>query len=123
MKTAQEARTVLHSFLTETAMFKDTPNRALMWELFNYDVADHIATYTVPQYGDAPDDNATSFTEADIKANLSRYVARIGTGARGEEEAIRDLFKIADYACILWSKKMGLEEELAQIKKEQNENV
>lgn len=32
---------------------------------------------------------------------IKAYIARIGTGARGREEAIRDCLKIAHYACYL----------------------
>lgn len=79
-------------------------NRAKEWEGFSGEVTDHIENYTVPQYGDAPDDMVETFTPADIKANLLRYVGRIGYNARGPEEAKRDALKIAHYACLLAGK-------------------
>jgi len=39
-----------------------------------------------------------------IKDQLVRYVARIEVGIRGDEEAKRDAFKIAHYACYLFKK-------------------
>lgn len=77
-------------------------NRAKQWEEFAAEVFDHIENYTVPQYGDAPGDMVETFTPADIKMNLARYVSRIGSNARGPEEAKRDALKIAHYAWGCW---------------------
>jgi len=74
------------------------------WMGFAVDIGIHIDKYCVPQYGDYPDKMIEGFTPRDIQAQLERYVKRIGTGARGKEEAVRDCFKIAHYACILHSK-------------------
>lgn len=76
-------------------------NRAQEWDGFAGAVHDHIEGYTVPQYGDAPSDPVSAYTVADIKRQLERYVSRIGTGARGRAETMRDAFKIAHYACLL----------------------
>jgi hypothetical protein len=48
-----------------------------------------------------PNDMASDFSVEDIKVQLGRYIRRIGNGARGERESLRDALKIAHYACIL----------------------
>jgi hypothetical protein len=73
------------------------------WVEFSKKVFNHIEEYTIPQYGDYPD-LTTDFTIQDIKAQLVRYVGRVGSGVRGEKEALRDCKKIAHYACVLYSK-------------------
>jgi len=78
-----------------------TTNRGLQWERFADQVLNHVETYTVGQYGDHPNDQATDFTVSEMQMNLKRYVNRIGTGQRGEEEQVRDCLKIAHYACLL----------------------
>lgn len=80
------------------------PLRNMEWSQFSNTVADHIMNYTVPQYGDKPNDQLESFTPSDIKIQLIRYINRIGSNSRGETEAIRDCLKIAHYACVLHSK-------------------
>ena len=82
-------------------------NRGQQWNEFAADVLSHIENYTVPQYGDYPDDQAEQFTIQDIKAQLQRYINRIGRNARGISEEIRDCHKIAHYACMLKSKLQG----------------
>lgn len=80
------------------------------WESFSSKVFYHIRKYTVPQYGDMnledprKGDQIQSASLDDIKMNLLRYVNRLNSNARGKEEAIRDLYKIAHYACILYGK-------------------
>ena len=80
------------------------------WKYFSSRVLNHIEKYTVPQYGDMnlenPEkgDQMQSASLDDVKMNLLRYVNRLNSNARGYEEAIRDLYKIAHYACILYGK-------------------
>jgi len=76
-------------------------NRGNQWVEFSKEVLCHIDDYTVPQYGDMPDDQVEEFTLADFKTNLKKYMNRIGSNARGNDEAVRDAFKIAHYACIM----------------------
>ena len=85
--------------------------RADQWKTFALRVVDHIEKYTVPQYGDYPDDQASSFTEEEIISQFKRYVNRLSSNARGEIEAKRDLFKIAHYAALLYFKRYGDEHE------------
>lgn len=88
-------------------MSKPQSNRGKEWSAFSDIVAQHIEVYTVPQYGDAPDDQASGFSEQDIAANIRRYVNRLETGARGPEEAQRDLLKISHYCSMLYFKRAG----------------
>lgn len=76
-------------------------NRGNQWLNFAEEVLDHIDNYTVPQYGDMPDDQVEEFTLDDFRVNLKRYTNRIGSNAGGLEEAIRDCHKIAHYACVM----------------------
>lgn len=81
--------------------------RGREWAIFAHHVLRHVDHYTVHQYGDGPDDNVETWTEADIKRALERYIRRMGQNARGDVEAERDLLKIAHYAGIAWSKRQA----------------
>ena len=74
--------------------------RGTQWTAFSRRTLEHIEEYTVPQYGDLPNDQASQFTLSEIQMNLKRYINRMGSGARGPEETLRDTFKIAHYACL-----------------------
>ena len=78
--------------------------RAQEWMHFALQVLDHIENYTVPQYGDYPNDQLTEFAVQDIKAQLVRYINRIGSNARGKEEALRDMLKVSHYASAAYHK-------------------
>ena len=82
--------------------------RGKEWGEFSKLTLEHIEKYTVPQYGDIPDDQASNFTEHDIAVNILRYVNRIERGRRGEMEAHRDLLKIAHYCAILYFKRQNI---------------
>lgn len=84
---------------------KEISNRAQEWRHFSARVENHIETYAVPQYGDWPNDPLSEFTESDIKWQIRRYVSRMDTGARGDVESMRDLLKLAHYACLLYNKR------------------
>ena len=91
--------------LVAALMAKPLSMRGKEWDAFAKNVEEHIETYTVPQYGDAPDDQASQFTEHDMAANIKRYVNRLESNARGPEEAQRDLLKIAHYCAMLYFKR------------------
>lgn len=80
-------------------------NRLEEWRNFSAQVENHIENYTVPQYGDLPDDPLSAFTEADILTQMGRYLSRAQTNARGFEESQRDLLKIVHYAGVLYTKR------------------
>ncbi|HUW33213.1 MAG TPA: hypothetical protein VM223_16515 [Planctomycetota bacterium] len=81
-----------------------TTHRGREWEVFSECVFEHIAGYTVPQYGDAPDDQATDFTFEDCIKHIQRYATRAGKVHSARQVA--DLMKIAHCACIAWAKLM-----------------
>lgn len=72
--------------------------RGQEWLDFALLVLDHIEDYTVPQYGDKGADRAKSYTLETIAEHIGRYKDRIGSNARGDTEAKRDMIKIAHYA-------------------------
>jgi len=84
-----------------------TSNRIIEWDWFEGLVRKHIREYTVPQYGDYPNDQMTTASKEDIIHNMKRYINRALTNAR-PEEAERDIIKIAHYCAILLSKMRGV---------------
>lgn len=70
------------------------------WLKFSDAVLEHIENYTVPQYGDKGNDRASDYTTEVIADHIGRYKDRMGSNARGEVEAKRDLVKIAHYASL-----------------------
>ena len=67
------------------------------------EVIEHIETYTVPQYGDYPNDQVEEWTPELCIAQISKYSARFGKNSREGQELL-DLIKIAHYAQIAYSK-------------------
>ena len=67
------------------------------WREFAEAVERHVQDYTVPQYGDWPDDQMTGFSEADMLQNIRRYENRRGKSARGKGDELLDCLKIAHY--------------------------
>ncbi len=82
-------------------------NRGEEWVTFAGRVLEHVEQYTVPQYGDYPDDQMTHSSIEDIRHDMTRYANRMTSNARGQEEALRDMMKMAHYACIAYSKIKG----------------
>ena len=79
-------------------------NRGLDWLDFTCDVLTHIEEYTVPQYGDSPDDQVQTWTAEQCLDSMRRYLARFGRNARGLVETFRDMLKVAHYACLVYNK-------------------
>jgi hypothetical protein len=79
-------------------------NRRSEWNAFAYQVGNHIDEYTVPQYGDMPEDQLTEYSVTDCITQIKKYCNRIATNARGREETKRDMLKVAHYACVAYSK-------------------
>lgn len=73
------------------------------WDQFSAIVRDHIQNYAEVQYGTFPDKTIAKYTPVKIQAKLEPYVDRIGKGARGEDEALRDALKIGHFACYLYA--------------------
>lgn len=78
--------------------------RAFEWAVFSLSVFDHIESYTVPQYGDAPDDQVEDWDAGACIRQIGKYTARFKNNARGQAELQRDMYKIAHYACLAASK-------------------
>lgn len=77
--------------------------RADMWDHFARKVHNHVEDYTVPQYGDAPDDLLSTFTPDQCMAQVKKYAARFGRNSRpGQDEM--DLLKMAHYISEVWWK-------------------
>jgi len=67
-------------------------------------VTDHVENYAVPQYGDAPNDQVEAWTAAQCMDSVKRYSNRFESNARGRLETLRDIVKIAHYACLIFGK-------------------
>lgn len=80
------------------------------WVGFGQIVDMHIHDYTVPQYGDYPNDQVAKWDINTIMNSIGKYVNRFQTNARGEEENLLDLVKIAHYACMGYMKLRGYTE-------------
>ena len=80
--------------------------RAMNWLVFSDKVVDHIDNYTVRQYGDYPNDQLASWTPEQCLEAIQRYLNRNlkGTNARGDQELLRDMIKIAHYANVAFEK-------------------
>lgn len=75
--------------------------RAIDWEQFSSKVHDHIENYTVPQYGDKGNDNATDYGVPDFHREIKRYTKRMESNMR-PGEAKRDLLKMCHYCQMLY---------------------
>lgn len=80
-----------------------TAQRTKDWNEFAAKMADHIENYTVPQYGDAPNDNVAAWSAQDCIAQIQKYATRFGSNQRTGQEAL-DLMKIAHYAQLAMGK-------------------
>jgi len=71
-------------------------SRALDFADFAEKVCDHIDNYSVPQYGDSGEDEATDYTALDCVTAAKKYLARYGRSQR-EQEQVLDLIKAVHY--------------------------
>jgi len=86
--------------------------RNLQWRIFSRRVDDHVREYTIPQYGDEPDDAIEQWSADDCIRAIDKYVKRFGKGQRGKAEQLRDMLKIAHFACLAYDKMGGKTEPL-----------
>lgn len=89
--------------------------RGAQWDDFQTMTLGHIENYTVPQYGDAPDDMVSRWTAAECIAQVDRYVKRYQVMRRGRLETLRDMAKIAHYACMAFYKMNPTQDEIDKI--------
>jgi len=87
------------------------------FEYFAELVQDHIENYTVPQYGDAPVDEVEVWTPEQCVLAIQKYTKRFESARRGRLEVLRDMVKIAHFACLTFDKLKSTEEELEKIRK------
>lgn len=66
------------------------------WMMFAAEVVVHIEQYTVPQYGDKGEDQASEYDSSDHVKQAKKYLARYGNNSRPGQE-ILDLLKTAHY--------------------------
>ena len=85
------------------------------FKLFKEIVLGHIEKYTIPQYGDAPDDQIEEFTPAQCMDSVKRYANRVDSNSRGRMEQLRDQLKIAHYACVTFFKLKPTMEEIKKL--------
>ena len=52
--------------------------RSRHWTMFQYKVYEHIENYTIPQYGDAPDDYVEQWTAEQCLLAAGKYIMRFG---------------------------------------------
>lgn len=79
-------------------------------------VGDHISNYTVPQYGDAPNDQIEQWDRDQCMDSIKRYCNRFATNRRGRTETLRDMAKIAHLASIIFEKLNPTEDEVDAIR-------
>lgn len=70
--------------------------RGADWLAFAQEVYQHIETYTVPQYGDKGEDQATEYTIQDHLKQIQKYLARFGKNSRHGQQLL-DFLKAAHY--------------------------
>jgi hypothetical protein len=90
-------------------------NRFWDFVAFNTIVIHHIKNYTIPQYGDRPDDEIESWTPEQCVKAIQKYTRRFGAERRGRLEELRDMVKIAHTAQIAFDKMKPTEEEISAI--------
>jgi len=66
------------------------------WKKFADSIYEHIENYTVPQYGDKGEDQASEYGSAEHILQAKRYLARYGKNSRPGQEVL-DLKKVAHY--------------------------
>lgn len=87
----------------EQRAFDGVSQRGADWLAFAAEVLAHIEEYTVPQYGDAGEDNASEYTTADMIGQIKKYATRHGRNARAGQDRL-DAMKMAHYAQMLANK-------------------
>lgn len=84
---------------------KEISNRGREWIEFSKLILNHIENYSVPQYGDKPDDQVEEWSSEDCFKAIERYLKRRNSNQREGQEGL-DLFKMAHYVCLAYFKKI-----------------
>ena len=85
---------------------KDKFSRVKQWKEFSDIVISHIEHYVIPQYGGYAIPQDESSIEESWK-NIQRYFNRRNSNIRGTTEQVRDVLKVARYACFIFNKMEG----------------
>lgn len=78
--------------------------RGTRFKDFAKEVELHIEAYTIPQYGDAPDDQIEAWSVEDCLKAVSKRIARYGRNSRPGQQKL-DFLKMAheiQIACEKW---------------------
>jgi hypothetical protein len=90
--------------------------RGAQWTDFRTIVAGHIDNYTIPQYGDFPDDEvAQHWDAAQCVDAIGKYVTRYRVMRRGRLETLRDMAKVAHFACMAFYMMSPSQDEIDKI--------
>lgn len=73
------------------------------WVKFAKKVLEHIDNYTIPQYGDMPNDLASTMSVEQCVKSIEKYCKRFGKNQRPGQDKL-DILKIAHWACIAYNK-------------------
>lgn len=92
-----------------------TSFRGAEWQEFSKRVLSHVEGYTVPQYGDYPNDQASKWTIEDCLNNIQKYMNRYGKNARDGQQEL-DFVKMAHYICLAWKKYQESLEDAPKVK-------
>jgi hypothetical protein len=77
-------------------VFRGESERGADWALFAVEVARHVESYTVPQYGDKGADQASGYTAEDHVKQAQKYLNRFGRNVRPGQQRL-DFLKAAHY--------------------------
>jgi hypothetical protein len=108
--TEEEANIIERGFIADNNREESSErvsNRVAEWDEFSAMVREHIAEYTVKQYGDYPNDQATSWSAEMCAKTGAKYGARFNTNQRSNQTLL-DMIKMAHWACLAWRKAQGL---------------
>lgn len=85
-------------------LLNTTTNRGKQFAEFAADVVIHVDEYTIPQYGDSPDDMVETWTAEHVRNQMQKYLKRMDGNGRGSDDNLLSCLKIAHYAAILRDK-------------------
>jgi len=78
-------------------------NRGKQWLDFSDIVLKHIENYTVPQYGDYPNDYVEEWSPEECILALGKYLKRFGKNSRKDNDGL-DMLKVAHFAQLIYDK-------------------
>lgn len=99
-----------------TNSLRDISSREKEWDEFEVIASSHIVNYANLQFGDKGEDQVTDWSKEDILKQIRKYALRnTNENRRGRLEVLRDMLKIAHYACMLFWKLCPTEEETQKL--------